>query len=197
MKGVAVSLALHAGGVLGILALAGGGRARSAPKAETVMEVRLGAEAAPAEVSFRERPERTLDVESPEIEIAAEPRDEPEPPPRSFRGERRPPRARPPSAVERVAPSSEAPPAEESTVRPTPLAHNRPPAYPVLARRLGYEGRVVVRVRVSADGAAEEVVLAGSSGHDSLDRAALDAVRGWRFTAGGETEVTVRFRLTE
>lgn len=197
MKGVVVSLALHAGGVLGILALAGGGRARSAPEAETVMEVRLGAEAAPAEVAFRPRPERTLEVDTPELEIAAEPREEPEPPPRAFKGERSPPRARPPSAVEKVAPTSEAPPAEESTVRPTPLAHNRPPAYPVLARRLGYEGRVIVRVRVSPEGAAEEVALGESSGYASLDRAALEAVRGWRFTSGGETEVTVRFRLTE
>ena len=197
-SGLIVSLALHAGGVLGLLALAGGGSARSSPEPATVMEVRLGAEAAPAEVRFRERTAQRIEPEAPEIEVAAEPREDPEPPPRPFKPERPPPRARPPSAVERVPDSGESAPAEESSTRPTPLAENAPPAYPVLARRLGYEGRVALRVRVSAEGVALEVSVSASSGFDSLDRAALEAVRAWRFTpAAGDTEVAVRFRLTD
>ncbi len=58
---------------------------------------------------------------------------------------------------------------------------NPPPAYPVLARRLGEQGRVLLRVLVTAEGTAERVELKASSGTDRLDRAALDAVKRWRF----------------
>ncbi|MEO8487061.1 MAG: TonB family protein [Betaproteobacteria bacterium] len=58
---------------------------------------------------------------------------------------------------------------------------NPAPAYPSLARRHREEGRVLLRVRVAADGSAEQVDVAASSGSERLDRAALDAVRRWRF----------------
>lgn len=58
---------------------------------------------------------------------------------------------------------------------------NPPPAYPPLARRMQLEGRVVLRVRVGMDGDAQEVLLDTGSGHAILDRAALAAVRRWRF----------------
>lgn len=82
---------------------------------------------------------------------------------------------------------------------------NRPPAYPRRARRLGWEGRVVLRVRVDARGRVKTVNLGRSSGYDILDRAALAAVRGWRFSPAtrGATpvaawvEVPIRFRLTD
>ena len=59
--------------------------------------------------------------------------------------------------------------------------HNPKPVYPWAARRRGDEGRVTLRVRVSAQGAALAVEIAGSSGSSLLDEAALDAVRRWRF----------------
>jgi protein TonB len=46
---------------------------------------------------------------------------------------------------------------------------------------MGQQGKVLVRVFVSAAGAAEQVQLRSSSGFDLLDDAALDAVRRWRF----------------
>lgn len=49
---------------------------------------------------------------------------------------------------------------------------------------MGEEGRVVLRVLVSADGRAEQVELAKSSGYDRLDQAAIKAVRNWRFKPG-------------
>jgi len=58
---------------------------------------------------------------------------------------------------------------------------NPPPVYPALARRLGEQGRVFLRVLVTATGTAERVELKASSGAHRLDRAALEAVQRWRF----------------
>lgn len=58
---------------------------------------------------------------------------------------------------------------------------NPAPAYPAISRRMREEGRVLLRVLVSAAGAAEDVELRASSGSERLDRAAMDAVRRWRF----------------
>lgn len=59
--------------------------------------------------------------------------------------------------------------------------HNPKPDYPVLARRMGEQGKVLLRVYVTASGRAERVELRASSGSARLDQAALDTVRGWRF----------------
>ena len=58
---------------------------------------------------------------------------------------------------------------------------NPAPAYPPLSRRLNEEGRVLLRVWVRADGTAERVEIARSSGFDRLDRSAREAVARWRF----------------
>lgn len=58
---------------------------------------------------------------------------------------------------------------------------NPAPSYPALARRLREEGRVLLRVFVTAEGRAGSVEVAKSSGHARLDEAALEAVRRWRF----------------
>jgi TonB family protein len=63
------------------------------------------------------------------------------------------------------------------------------PDYPTESRRLGEEGRAVVRIDVATDGRVACATLVESSGFDRLDRAALDGVRRWRFapaTQGGE-----------
>lgn len=59
--------------------------------------------------------------------------------------------------------------------------HNPKPVYPVLSRRQAEEGKVQLRVRVAADGAALEVEVKQSSGFQRLDSAARDAVQKWRF----------------
>jgi protein TonB len=84
-----------------------------------------------------------------------------------------------------------------------PDADNPPPRYPRLARREGYEGLAVLRVRVSADGRCLAAQVARSSGYAILDRAAAEAVRQWRFrpaTRGGRTvhselTIPIRFQL--
>jgi len=47
---------------------------------------------------------------------------------------------------------------------------------------VGSEGAVTVRALVLADGIVRNVEVARSSGSDVLDRAAVEAVRGWQFT---------------
>lgn len=59
--------------------------------------------------------------------------------------------------------------------------HNPKPVYPTLSRRNGEEGRVMLKVRVSAQGNALDVVISKSSGYSRLDTAASDAVMRWRF----------------
>ncbi len=82
---------------------------------------------------------------------------------------------------------------------------NPPPAYPRASRRLGEEGRVVLRVRVESDGRPSQLAVQASSGSARLDDAAFDAVRRWRFVAarrGDESVaawvlVPIEFRLND
>jgi protein TonB len=60
--------------------------------------------------------------------------------------------------------------------------HNPEPDYPSLSKRLGEEGRVLLRVLVNVEGRPDQVELRQSSGHARLDQAALDTVRRWRFS---------------
>jgi len=68
---------------------------------------------------------------------------------------------------------------------------NPPPAYPPLSRRLGEEGKVVLRVFVEPDGQPSQVEMRTSSGHARLDEAALGAVRRWRFVPARRGESPV------
>lgn len=85
------------------------------------------------------------------------------------------------------------------------LATNRKPDYPAVARSHHLQGRVVLRVQVSASGNPTTVDIVSSSGHPILDDAALAAVRTWRFvpasqagtTVAAPVEVPVVFRLED
>jgi periplasmic protein TonB len=85
------------------------------------------------------------------------------------------------------------------------MESDRPPVYPESARRRGEQGRVILRVSVAPDGDPTQVVVGHSSGFTSLDDAALDAVRRWRFVPAMQSghpvqavaEVPVLFRLEE
>ncbi len=57
----------------------------------------------------------------------------------------------------------------------------RPPVYPIDARRRREQGTVKLRVLVGPDGRVEDLQIAVSSGSDQLDKAALTAVRRWRW----------------
>lgn len=58
---------------------------------------------------------------------------------------------------------------------------NPKPVYPPISRRMGEEGKVVLRVRVSAQGVPLAVEIRQSSGFARLDEAAKAAVERWRF----------------
>lgn len=132
----------------------------------------------------------TAPVEVPSRIVAAPPRPpEPEPPPQPV--------------------ASSASPAPPPLVPVTPpvfnadYLENPSPAYPALSRRIGEEGRVVLRVLVNPAGRADEVQIRTSSGHVRLDEAARDTVRRWKFVPAKRGEqpiaawvlIPISFRL--
>lgn len=58
---------------------------------------------------------------------------------------------------------------------------NPPPPYPLVARRNGEQGTVVLRVLVTRDGMPASVDVEKTSSSSHLDNAALETVRTWRF----------------
>ncbi|MFN3715214.1 MAG: TonB family protein [Thiobacillus sp.] len=69
----------------------------------------------------------------------------------------------------------------------TPPRHhpgNQLPRYPFQALGSRAEGRVVVRAEIQPDGQVGQIWIKHSSGAQTLDLAALDTVRGWRFHPG-------------
>lgn len=64
--------------------------------------------------------------------------------------------------------------------QPQPIS-SPAPRYPARALRRGDQGTVLVSARISPDGVPLAVDVARSSGSRLLDRAAVDAVRRWRF----------------
>lgn len=85
---------------------------------------------------------------------------------------------------------------------PCCLASFRPP-YPSQARQNGQEGSVIIRVHIAADGSVSSLAVRRSSGYASLDEAALNGVRQWRFAPArqgahavdGYFDVDVSFQL--
>ncbi len=65
------------------------------------------------------------------------------------------------------------------------------PTYPPQSRRLGEEGKVVLRVFVSAEGSAEQVEIKTSSGSRRLDESALRTVWRWTFVPAKRAGVAI------
>jgi len=63
------------------------------------------------------------------------------------------------------------------------LSNPKPP-YPPMSKRLGEQGKVVIRTLIGADGVAQEASIHQSSGYDRLDQAALATARKWRYVPG-------------
>lgn len=97
-------------------------------------------------------------------------------------------------SAEMPAVKEEMQPAVQNAAPPSPVAldaepdykadylNNPRPPYPLMARRMGYHGKVILNVEVLAEGTAGQVLLYQSCGHDILDNAALQTVKTWRFT---------------
>jgi protein TonB len=172
------------------------------PAAERVLAVSLLSDVAPAPT----RPERTpnaapprprtietpppAQIAGPAEVVAATPFEAPRPPAPA-------PVAAAPVAAAPAPPTDKTPAAPPPASSPAPASPPAPavtparfdadyldnpkPGYPPVSRRLGEEGRVVLRVRVDSAGLAVEAQVHASSGFDRLDSAALSTVRRWKF----------------
>lgn len=73
--------------------------------------------------------------------------------------------------------------------------HNPEPPYPERSRELGEQGRVILQVRVSAEGRALQVEVIGHSHSRRLDEAARQAVADWRFIPARQDGVAIESSL--
>ncbi len=100
------------------------------------------------------------------------------------------PQASPPD----IKPAPPAPPAAEPVSQArfdADYLKNPAPPYPPLSRRMGEEGKVILRVSVNPQGSADSVEIKTSSGSLRLDEAAQKTVRNWKFIPAkrGDTAV--------
>lgn len=144
----------------------------------------------------------------------------PKPRPRLQRSEKPLPKQPVDEAEPGMQPVAEAPPVQMPAVPSAeavaPVTDNVPdykaaylnnprPPYPMVARRMGWEGRVVLNVEVLAEGSCGGINVFRSSGHDVLDNAALRTVKGWRFMPASRAgqpvtqwfKVPIQFSLKE
>jgi len=96
----------------------------------------------------------------------------------------------PVAAAEPVPVAAPAPVAPAPVAAPVPdtepdfraeYLNNPRPNYPMVARRMGWGGKVILDVEVLASGACGALKVALSSGHEVLDKAAMKTVKSWRF----------------
>lgn len=96
------------------------------------------------------------------------------------------------------------PVAEVLSRKPSFREPPRQPSYPSQARRRNQQGVVLLEVRLDARGQQRSLNVLRSSGVDSLDHAALEAVAKWRFrpeTSNGQAvpsrvQIPIQFALT-
>uniref|UniRef100_UPI001CBBEDF1 energy transducer TonB n=1 Tax=Pseudomonas sp. A-R-26 TaxID=2832404 RepID=UPI001CBBEDF1 len=90
------------------------------------------------------------------------------------------------------------------SLRPTFVTPPPAPRYPTTARRRNQQGVVRVEVRLDERGQQLKLTLVRSSGVESLDQAALEAVTTWRFrpeivdgrAVPSRVEIPIEFALT-
>ena len=180
--------------------------------------------APPKKVSITENPLRTVaknDIGKQVAPDAPSPVEEPSPPSQTMTAATQPAKV---PATE-TASSSEPPPAEprgqslhqpvetipvaaapsvEKTFQPPRYRYAPKPEYPGLATRRRWQGEVLLRALIDAQGDVARVAVESSSGYDILDQAALETVRHWKFHPAydGQQEVPhevclpVRFEWT-
>lgn len=86
--------------------------------------------------------------------------------------------------VSPVPPAPAAPPRVELPSSDADYLQNPKPPYPPLSKRLGEQGKVVVRALIGLDGTAQQVQIKQSSGFERLDQSALATVQRWRYVPG-------------
>ncbi|QHL91582.1 TonB family protein [Sphingomonas changnyeongensis] len=107
-----------------------------------------------------------------------------------------PPAAQPvPAAAPAAAPAGRPAMAEGGDLSAT-MVSAPPPRYPIESRRRCEQGAVLLAARLDTEGRVAALEIARSSGHDRLDRAALEAVRRWRWSPVMRDGVAVPVRGT-
>ncbi len=108
----------------------------------------------------------------------------------------------PPAAPDEANATLRAPSAGDA---PAAYLSGTPPVYPEQARRRGWEGTVLLRVQLDADGRVQAVTVLRSSGYPVLDQAAVSQIANWRFKPSlhdgkpqpSALRVPVKFRLEQ
>jgi len=95
-----------------------------------------------------------------------------------------PPAPMAPSAPPAPPPAPPAPPSVQLPSSNADYLQNPKPVYPSMSKRLGEQGKVIVRVLIGTDGLPKEVSIRQSSGFERLDDAAQAAVMSWRYVPG-------------
>ncbi|MBW1821696.1 MAG: energy transducer TonB [Deltaproteobacteria bacterium] len=80
---------------------------------------------------------------------------------------------------------------------------NPPPSYPIIARKRGYQGNVVLEVLINKQGKVIDFRVFSSSGYSILDKTAIASVKKWLFQPGMRgsdkiemwVRVPIRFKL--
>lgn len=75
-------------------------------------------------------------------------------------------------------------------------ALNPKPRYPRLARKRGWQGRVILHVDIDHTGSPVNIQIVHSSGYKVLDRAARRAVKKWTFTPAKRAGLNVASQLS-
>ncbi|MFW5332372.1 energy transducer TonB [Hydrogenophaga sp. ZJX-1] len=111
---------------------------------------------------------------------------DPTPSPTAATGTTEPqPPAPPPQTPMVVAePAPPAPPKVELPSSSADYLNNAPPPYPPLSKRLGEQGKVIVRAFIEVNGTASKAEIRTSSGYERLDQTALQTVLKWRYIPG-------------
>ena len=95
-----------------------------------------------------------------------------------------PPLAAPVEVAPPAPPAPVAPPRIELPSSNADYLNNPAPRYPPISKRLGEQGKVVVRVFIGLDGTATQAEVRTRSGFDRLDQTALQTVLGWKYVPG-------------
>lgn len=157
-----------------------------------------------------EPPPPVIEAQAPLPEPVPKPKPKPRPKPKPAKAKPKPPA--PPTPIE-IAPVNPAPPvatAPATVAPPAPVTEpvvepastratsrrNPKPDYPTLAKRRGWEGKVLLEVEVLSDGMPGELRVSSSSGREVLDNAALEAVKRWMFEPARRADVPITSTLT-
>ena len=130
-------------------------------------------------------PEPVVEPPPPPPKPVAKPKPVPKKPKPKPKPTPKPIPAKTPPPVEKAIKTPPAPqPVQQISRQITPQPTYRPePKYPMIARRRGQQGVVILELTLSTSGAVSKALVVESSGHRSLDESALNAVKSWRFPA--------------